>query len=235
MTERKLAVKFYELSEDGDLTGQWRLGKLSDETGKAVLLDGGRALRRKGALNAVIAEKGEPLDYCLTTYNIPVARAPLAAAVAAVAGSDLQRLPLAIAAHPGFEALNAVRVVSCLDEEKSQVEPMTERELAEQRRLGLRDTFRLLGDYCIHGASVPDDAHFFRPEGLEGVLIVSESVRDVIAATGAIGPRFTLVGQRASPKARPKVRSSRTTPATKRPTANVRTTASPRPAKTRVR
>jgi len=32
-------VKFYELIEDDEQTGQWRLGKVSDQNGKTVLLD----------------------------------------------------------------------------------------------------------------------------------------------------------------------------------------------------
>ncbi len=199
-------MKFYELIEDDEQTGQWRLGKVSDQKGKTVLLDSGSALRRKGPLNAVIAEKGEAHDYSITTYNVPVARVPLAAAVAAVAGSDLQRLPLNIAGYHGFEALNALRVVPCLDEDRSQIKPMTELELTEQRRLGLRDTFRLVGDFCIDGARVPEDAHFFRPKGLEGVLVVSESVKNAIVATGAFGPMFSFVGERTAPKAATKVR-----------------------------
>lgn len=199
-------MKFYELLENDEQTGQWRLGKVSDQKGKTLLLDSGSALRRKGALNAVIAKRGVAHDYCFTTYNVPVARAPLAAAIAVVAGSDLQRLPLTIAGHHGFEALNAVRVVPCLDEERSQIKPMTELELTEQRRLGLRDTFRLVGDFCIDGARVPEDAHFFRPKGLEGVLVVSESVKNAIVATDAFGPMFSFVGARTAPKTPPKVR-----------------------------
>jgi hypothetical protein len=181
-------VSYFHLTDDVHVAERWHLGEF-------VLPDGTELWLKTGQRIATIEPScevhrlGRELDFCLTSFGEPVARSALAAAMASVAGDDLQRLPLAIRAHPGFEALNATRLVDCLDEQRSSFTKWT----AEDHRPELAGQYRMVPELHLDPARVPDGAHFFRVWGWRVALIVSAQVRAAMERHGCVGARFEEV------------------------------------------
>src|SRR5438128_781296 len=110
-------MKFFRLLDDVHVNGRWHLGNVFQPGGDSSLeLWNGVAMKLATPLKAEIDRVGKALDFCLTSFAVPVAKRKLGEAIDAIAGSDLQRFPLEIHGHQGFEVLNCVRVIKCLNE-----------------------------------------------------------------------------------------------------------------------
>ena len=83
------------------------------------MLDCGRPLTGQKLTAKIVGYDSEPLDFCKAILSGTVVRTSLAEAIAVVAGSDVQRIPLTIEGHYGFEILNTLRIVDCIDEAQS--------------------------------------------------------------------------------------------------------------------
>jgi hypothetical protein len=87
----------------------------------------------------------------------------------------------------GFEVLNALRVVDCLDERRSEFMKSTDKD----QRGDLVGAYRTVTRLRVDPAMVPKDVHAFRIEGWRVALIVSEVV--VLAMAGSVGAKFEAV------------------------------------------
>jgi hypothetical protein len=83
-------LRFFELLDDVHVFGRWHLGEIYAGESTPVLLSGAPAC---GPLHADVTDEGLPLDYCITSFAVPVARAVVAAAIESVAGKDIQSGP----------------------------------------------------------------------------------------------------------------------------------------------
>jgi hypothetical protein len=155
-------------------------------TGAEPILDAGRIVSESGPLKGTVSHPGRVLDFTLTSFNVPVVRGRVADAVRGVAGSDVQCLPVDIAGQPGMIALNALRVVRCLDETRSEFIKWTN----EDRRADLAGQYRQVTKLVLAHDAVPTDAHFFRVEGWLVALVVSEAVKEAMEGIGCLGAKF---------------------------------------------
>jgi hypothetical protein len=135
---------------------------------------------------AKVSHAGAALDFCLTSFAVPVARRQLGQAIAPIAGRDLQRLPIEISGCAGFEVLNSVRVIKCLDERLSKFTKWTEKD----HRADLAGQYRMVTRLKIDLRLLPTSAHFFRLEGWRIALIVSERVKSAMENAGCLGAKF---------------------------------------------
>lgn len=86
-------MRFFKLSDDVTVPGRWNLDEVCSPNGDEPPLADGLHYPN-GGLVAVVAQKGMALDFCITSFGVPIARSRTAEAIAAVAGRDIQRLPV---------------------------------------------------------------------------------------------------------------------------------------------
>ena len=181
-------MRFFELEDDVHVGGRWHLGQVLGAGGKEPRLRVGIAYAG-GELSGRIDRPGGELDFQLTSFAVPVLRTRLAAKMDCVAGPDIQRIPLALGEHDGFEVLNALRTVACLDEGRSEFTKWTDKD----RRSDRIGHYRMVTRLRIDVSRVPRDADIFRVEGWLVALIVSERLKAAMEAVGCRGAKFVEV------------------------------------------
>ena len=180
-------TRHFQIRDDMTIRGRWHLSDVLLATGVEPLLDAGELVHDSGPLRGTVSHAGRVLDFSLTSFNVPVATSALAHAIRSVAGSDVQCLPLEVASQPGMVVLNALRVVRCLDETRSEFTKWTERD----HRADLAGQYRQVTKLVLAPDRVPAEAHFFRVEGWLVALIVSEAVKEAMDRVGCLGAKFT--------------------------------------------
>jgi hypothetical protein len=181
-------VRYYKLADNVTIPGRWHLSTVETPHGLEPLLVEG-TLCSPVPLSAKISHPGNELDFSLTSFAVPVARSSLAAAIEAVANGDVQRLPLAIPGHNGFEVINALRVISCLDESRSEFTKWT----PTDHRADLAGQYRMVTNLKILPGRIPADAHVLRVEGWTVALVISEVVKAAMERAGCFGAKFVEV------------------------------------------
>ena len=176
---------FFRLLDDVHIADRWHLGEVLDN-GCSLELWKGSAVEGGTSLKVTVDRPGRPLDFSLTSFAAPVARTGLACAIAAIAGMDLQRLPVVIDGYYGFEVLNSVRIIACLNENESEFTKWTQND----HRPELAGQYRMVTKLKTNPNRIPSDAHFFRIEGWRIGLIVSEAVRSAMETAGCFGAVF---------------------------------------------
>ncbi|WP_437605688.1 DUF1629 domain-containing protein [Sorangium sp. So ce834] len=171
------------------IKGRWHLGEIRLRSGLEPLLDAGHRLDATEPLRGEVTHAGRILEFSLTSFNVPVATTALANAVSSVAGSDVQCIPLEIAGQTGMLVLNSVRVIRCLDEERSEFIKWTK----QDHRSELAGQYRQITKYVLNESALPNDAHFFRIEGSLVELIVSDAVKAGMESVGCLGAKFVEV------------------------------------------
>jgi hypothetical protein len=180
-------MKYFRLFDDVNVPARWHLGEIFEQGGNLSLeLQDGTPAHCRFPLRVEITHPGIALDFCLTSFAVPVATTKLGVVIASIAGLDLQRLPLEIRGHEGLEVLNSTRVIKCLDEKRSEFMKWTDKD----HRADLAGQYRMVTKLKIDSRELPTDAHFFRIEGWRIALIVSEQVKIAMEICGCRGAAF---------------------------------------------
>lgn len=179
-------MKYFRLRDDVTIQGRWHLSGVVLATGVEPLLDAGKLVRESGPLSGAVSHPGRVLGFTLTSFNVPVVTSSVADAVHGVAASDVQCLPIEIAEQAGMMVLNALRVVRCLDETRSEFIKWT----SHDHRAELAGQYRQVTRLALAPGTVPADAHFFRVEGWLVALVVSEMVKEAMERVGCLGAKF---------------------------------------------
>lgn len=182
-------MRYFELLDDVTVPQRWQLGEVRAQDGTEPRLRVGIRQPDVGPLEAEVTKPGRVLDFSLTSFAVPIAAASLANAIVAIAGSDVQCLPVNVAGQAGMLALNVVRVVRCIDETRSEFLKWT----ARDHRADLAGQYRQVTRLVVDPASIPADARFFRPEGWLVALVVSERVKAAMERAGCLGAKFVEV------------------------------------------
>jgi hypothetical protein len=85
------------LIDDATIPGRWHLGEVFESDRIRNDLSVGHQVVTSESLTCWITHNGMPLDFCLTSFGVPVATTRLAQVISLKAGSDLQRLTVQIA------------------------------------------------------------------------------------------------------------------------------------------
>jgi hypothetical protein len=196
--------RYFDLMDDMLIPGRWHLGEVLLPDGSEPRLSAGirfnprtdndasfAGMDSQGhpLLSAEVSHPGRPLDYCITAFNRPIARTSLAHAIATVADSDIQCLPVRVGKQKGFCVLNAVRVVRCIDEDRSEFGKWSE----QDQRPDKLGTYKGVTKLRLDPQLIPEDAHFFRLKDWEVALIVSEPVKNAMERAGCLGAKFEEV------------------------------------------
>jgi hypothetical protein len=179
-------MKYVQLRHDFELPGVWGLSIRDLQDGRPPRLAAGIRYDGQTPIETTVRDRGEPCDFTVTAFNVPIATTELANAIEAVASSDVQLVPLAIEAHPRFFALNSIRVVSCVDESRSEFVKWT----AGDQRADKTGQFKQVSKLVLNRSAIPSDAHFFRIEGWRVALVVSADVMTAMVRVGCVGAKF---------------------------------------------
>lgn len=177
--------RYFRLVNDMTIVGRRDFDDIVDEQGDYPFLAAGERADERLRLSTVVSDPGTPLPFSMTSTNIPVVTPALADAVAAVAGSDVQCLPVDIAGERAV-VLNAVRRVRCLDENRSEFSRWT----AEHGRPDKIGSYRGVTRLVLDRRALGERDHFFRVEGWRIALIVSDAVKAAMERAGCRGAQF---------------------------------------------
>jgi len=184
-------MKYFKLFDDMVTPGRWELGDVLAQDGSEPDLDRGRRFEGPRPLVAEVFKEGRALDFCLSSFNMPIASVRLANAVSAVAGADVQCIPIMVPGQVGMMmVLNSLRVVRCIDESRSWFDKYTKDDPVRPDKAG---KYRSVPKLIVDPKIIPPDAHFFRIKDWEVVLLVSEAVKDAMERVGCVGATFTDV------------------------------------------
>lgn len=179
-------VRYYELFDDMTIPKRWHLGEVTLADGREPPLWDGLRFADEGELTASVTHPGRVLEFSLTTYAVPVATTQLAKAVSSIADADVQCLPVMIAGQAGMMVLNALRVIRCLDETRSEFIKWTK----DDHRADLAGQYRQVSKLVLDPETISADNHFFRIEGWDIARIVSETVKNAMDRVGCLGAKF---------------------------------------------
>ena len=113
----------------------------------------------------------------------------LAATISDLSKADVQRLPVQIPNFDGYEVLNILRVVDCVDERRSEYIKWTEGD----HRADLAGEFRSVSRLFVDPVRIDRGAHIFRlARWLIGV-VVSEPLMEAMKTVGCSGAVFSEV------------------------------------------
>lgn len=182
-------MKYYQLRDDVTIRGRWHLSDVLLPSGAEPLLDMGIPLDNFEPLKGTISHSGLPLEFTLTSFNVPVTNMSLARAVSHIANADVQCLPIEVGNQNKYNVLNAIRVVPCIDETRSEFIKWT----GNDHRADLAGQYRQVTKLVVSSVSIPKDANFFRIKDWLVALIISEPVKEVMESVGCFGAKFIEV------------------------------------------
>jgi len=183
-------MRYFELRDDMLIAKRWHLGEVVASSGDEPRLRVGISFDAgEQPLKVEVGQVGKALEYSSTSFAVPIARLSLGEAIEQVAAGDVQRIPVNMPGYHDFEVLNSVRVVRCLDENRSEFTKWTKND----HRAHLAGQYRMVTRLKIMSEHVPADAHFFRVEGWLVALIVSEKVKEAMERVGCLGAKFVAV------------------------------------------
>jgi hypothetical protein len=177
---------YYELFDNMSLSGRWHLKgpvTLSGEEIDPRIFTAGKPVDLEGPLRIPLRRPGEPMDFTLADFGMPVLRTRFVEALAEVAPNEIQRFPAFVDGQfDSFEIVNVVQHVDCLDHQRTGVTYWTEED-------GLPDLVGRL--QTVVGLKVDlqraEGHDIFRIEGWEIALVVSARIKEVLQhARGAV-------------------------------------------------
>jgi hypothetical protein len=184
-------MQYFRLNEDLAIPRRWHLDAVlcDGRDVSAAFLAGRMWEGRCSKLDVGLAKKGRQLDFALTNWAVPVARASLAERIREIAVRDLQAVQVAIVDSLDWCVLNCTRLVDCFDRQASEHDIW----LAEHGRPDKVGQIMLVTKLRIDPARVPSDAHMFRVEGWDVPLIVSSLLKTRMEEVGCLGALFQPV------------------------------------------
>jgi hypothetical protein len=183
-------MRYFQLIDDMSprMRRRWHIGTVLLPDGTEPRLRKGIRLMDSRSLKAEVHHIGYILEFCTTSFAVPIATNELAHAIEAIVGQDIQCLPLTISGQTGMVILNALRVIRCVHEERSEFEKFT---IDDPVRPDLAGQYSHIYKLVLGKNAIPPDAHFFRVKDWEVCLIVSETVKDAMERVGCYGAEFT--------------------------------------------
>jgi hypothetical protein len=182
-------TQYFQLREDVNIAGRWYLGEVTRHGTPQLNFLNGCKLEGGDLLSIALLQNGSELEFCLTSFAVPVVSTSLGSTIALVAQSDVQLFPAIVANGPNRAVLNATRTISCLDESQSEFI----RWLPEDGRLDRIGEYRMVTRLKLDRELIPEATHVFRVAGWTVALVVSAAVRDAMINHGCLGANFVQV------------------------------------------
>jgi hypothetical protein len=185
-------MKYFEMDDFAEIQGRWWLKTPRDASGALIdpeLFCNGQLLDLRPPLTISIRYDGEPLDWTFADFDMPVVSKRTADLLRSICGDDFQSFDATIEGYNGdFEVLNILKVIGCLDEQKSDILFWKE----EDGRPDKVGQYRQVANMRIDSSQI-GGANMFRIAGWEIALIVSEHIRRAFIDHKISGVRFVEV------------------------------------------
>ena len=182
-------MQYFRLIDDMSMRMRWRwhIGEVFLPDGTEPDLTGGIRLEDTRPLRADVHHIGHVLDWCRTSFGVPIATKALADTISSIVGPDVQCIPVTISGQSGRMVINALRLIRCIDEQRSEFQKYTE---GNPIRPDLAGHYESVPKMVLDRSAIRPDAHFFRIMYWEVALIVSEVVKDAMERVGCYGAEF---------------------------------------------
>jgi hypothetical protein len=151
-------TRYFRLLDDLMIPKRWHLGAAALADGTEPRLRVGIRFDSSEIPTIPITHTGRALDFTLTSFAVPVVNRRLADAVSALAGADVQVIPVRITGQTEMFILNALRVLRCVDEGRSEFVKWTK----QDHRADLAGQYRQITKLVLDSSTIPRDAHVFR-------------------------------------------------------------------------
>ena len=179
-------MRYFQLIDDARIPGRWYLGDMKRCHSTAYLHAGGGQISGEVMPSVEITRRGRPLEFTMTSFDMPVIGSELAAIIAEVAGADAEFQPIMVSNTTGYCLLKIRRAVDCLDESRSAYTRLSCNDHHPSR-------YRMVTKLFLDPIRVPGEMHLFEVSGCPGALIVSELLRDAMQSAGCFGAKFVEV------------------------------------------
>lgn len=184
-------TRYYRLYHELEIPGKWYLGDIVTPERKEILpvtFTQGLPIAPMPELVIVPNVIGKPVDFTFQTFQVPVVSVVLAQVVEDHAPSALQRIPVTIAPdQTGFEILNVIRTLDCLDYENSSIEKFDELDpLEQQGKIKIVSDLHIVRE-CAEGN------HLFRLGEWKQPIIISETLKLALQENHFTGMAFIPV------------------------------------------
>lgn len=181
-------TEYYWLFMELEIPGKWYLNHILGPDGKKILPSTfiqGRPVDPLPELTIIPNVVGNPIDFTLTTFQVPVVSSAFAEIIAVMDAEAIQRIPVTISpSTAGFEILNVIRTVACFDYEKSRFTTYGEyHPMEKQGKISAIVDLRIFPEKT-------KGYHIFRLEEWILAIIVSETLKNVLEKEGLIGMKF---------------------------------------------
>jgi len=185
-------MNYFRLIDDIHFPDRWHIGDIVSVPMGTVDLLRNQRLASEVVLQTTVSHAGIPLDFCVTSFGIPIAKRKLANAITLVVKVDVQIVPIRIdnlQNGNGYVVLNCLRAVDCMDEQRSEFIKWT----SADHRTDLAGQYRMVTSLHLDSSKIPKGAHMFRLLGWPVALIVSQVVKDAMEIVGCCGAKFEAI------------------------------------------
>ncbi len=180
---------FYRLRDDMTTNDRWHLAEVIAPDGEEPFLDDGIPYEMDEPLVIRVSHEGRPLQFCLTSFAVPVASRSVGEAVHRVADGDVELIAATISGYGEGCVLNIVRIIRCIDETRSEYVKWRK----EDHRADLAGEYRDVTKLVLDMKKIPADAHMFRVGGWPVAIVVSDVMRLEMIRVGCEGAVFRLI------------------------------------------
>lgn len=177
--------EYYRLSDDNSIPRRWFLG--GARTARGEELDTREFLHAKCLdvslpLSISVRRSGEPLDFTLGDFDMPVVRAPIGDAIAGAGVSDVQLLEARIEGREeAYVVVSVLRSLDCFDRELSKFDVWTNADGRADPSGRLKTVYQLR----VRRPSAPAPA-IFRITGWKTALIVNADLATLLAGVKGV-------------------------------------------------
>ena len=189
----KHMARYFELMDDRRSPSRWHLGSPVDEHGQEIdfwLFKKGQVLELGCIPRFPVDVPGHPLDCCWAAFSIPVVHERVVQLFRRLDVREVQFIPVRVEGQeePYF-ILNALRILRCIDDARCK---RVESWKPEDNRPDKLGEYKVVSGLRVDPAKV-GDARIFRPWGWRVALILSEDLKEALAAENITGTRFVEV------------------------------------------
>ncbi len=185
-------MQYFRLTLEVEIKGAWYLSEIVDEQGKEVLasrFNHGKVFDFAKKLTVLPNVVGNPVDFRETSFAAPIVSSAFVAVVESFDPTAIQRIPVIVApSTTGYEILNILTMLECLDYELTDVERYTN-EYVFPEKLG---QIKSLLNIRIR-PEVAEGHHIFRLAEWWVVTIVSEALKNALEEKRFTGMKFIPV------------------------------------------
>jgi hypothetical protein len=175
---------YYDLTDDMHLNGRWHLGRVfNDEGCDDSDFKMGRLAQIRSRPIVELSVPGVPLDFSLTGINVPVISARFAEVLRPVVGADVQFIPTQVGDRHGYEIMNVLRLIDCIDESRSEFIKWTEKD----HRADLAGQYRAVPKLKLASERIPSNVNIFRIKYWTVAIIVSDVFVEAARSIAAVG------------------------------------------------